>query len=370
MLSKNALDRLAVTVWLLGGMLVAAMAASGCSRGRVYTASALPAEYLAMPVHSAHTLDLTQLSGPPVSSERIHAGDVLNLSIAGGLDSDAGTKFPVRVNDDGAVWVPEVGEIRVAGLEPGGAEQAIAMACIERGQFVRPAVNVTMNHQRVNRITMVGGVEKQGIIELPRGDSYLLPAIVAAGGLAEDAGTNVEIRQPAPVDRMALDQGFPAGASQVRQASATRGTRNSLVSMRVDLVEAVTRGQGGQYLEDGAVVMVELREPKPVEVIGLVNDPGQYEFPVNKNLNLLSALALAGGLRNPLADSVIVRRTRGTNEEPIVIKASIQKAKYSSSENVLLEPGDVVSVEKSAATVILDAFRLIRFNVGSSIPLF
>lgn len=323
-----------------------------------------------MPVQSAHRLDLTRLAGPPVSSERIHAGDVLDLSIAGGLGSDAVTEFPVRVNDDGSVWLPEVGEIRVAGLEPGGAEQAIAMACIDRGQFVRPTVNVTMNHQRVNRITVVGGVEKQGIVELPLGDSYLLSAIVAAGGLAEDAGTNVEIRQPAPIDRVAFEPDLPPGASQVRQASATTGTGNSLVTIRVDLVESVTGGQGGQYLEDGAVVMVEQREPRPVEVIGLVNEPGQYEYPVNKNLTLLSALALAGGLKNPLADGVIVRRTRGENEEPIVIKASIQKAKYSSAENVLLEPGDVVSVEKSAATVVLDAVRIINFSIGSAVPLF
>jgi polysaccharide export outer membrane protein len=323
-----------------------------------------------MPVYSAHSLDLTRLAGPPVGSERIHPGDVLGISIAGGLGSDAVTEFPLRVSGDGSLSLPEIGPVHVAGLELSGAEQVIAAASVARQQYVHPAVNVKMDHKAVNRVTVIGAVEEQGIVELPRAGSSLLEAIVAAGGLAEDAGTNVEIRQPAR-SQSPIDEGPPLpGQSPVQQASATMGTIESARSMRVNLVEAVTRMDGGLYLEDGSVVMVEKKELLPIEVIGLVREPGQYEFPVNKELTLLGAVALAHGVSNPLADSVLVRRFRPGMDRPAVVTVSINKAKYRTADNLNLEPGDIVSVEKTAATVAMDVVNLVRFSLGSSVPLF
>jgi len=39
--------------------------------------------------------------------------------------------------------------------------------------------------------------------------------------------------------------------------------------------------------------MVERRQPRPIQVIGLVRKPGQYEFPINHDLRLFDAIALA-----------------------------------------------------------------------------
>lgn len=323
-----------------------------------------------MPVHSAHSLDLTRLAGPPVDSERIHPGDVLDISIAGGLGADAVTKFPLRVSDDGMLPLPEIGSVYVAGLDLSGAEQVIATASVTRQQYVHPAVSVSMNHQAINRVTVVGAVEEQGVVELPRASSSLLDAIVAAGGLAEDAGTNVEIRQPVTIQGP-IDGGPPLpGQSPVQQASATMGASKGVRSMRVNLVEAVTQVENGLRLEDGSVVMVEKKELLPVEVIGLVRSPGQYEFPVNKELSLLGAVALAGGTNNPLANKILVRRFRPGMDSPVVVNASIDKAKYEAADNIRLEPGDIVSVEKTAATIAFDVVNLVRFSLGSSVPLF
>ena len=322
-----------------------------------------------MPVHSAHSLDLTQLAGPPVGSERIHPGDVLDISIAAGLGSDAVTKFPLRVGGDGSLPLPEIGSVYVAGLELSGAEQAIASASVARQQYVHPAINVSMNHQAINRVTVLGAVEEQGVVELPRASSSLLDAIVAAGGLAEDAGTNVEIRQPVTIQGPIDDGPLLPGQSPIQQASATMGTTRGVRSVRVDLVEAVTRVDNGLHLEDGSVVMVAKKELLPLEVIGLVGRPGQYEFPVNKELSLLSAVALAGGVSNPLANKVLIRRFRPGMDSPVVVNASIDNAKYRAADNVRLEPGDIVSVEKTAATIAFDVVNRVGFNLGSSVPL-
>ena len=354
----------------LVGAVAILTAGSGCLAPRSYTPASLPTEYVAMPMHSAHSLDLTRLAGPPSGSERIHPGDVLDISIAGGLGSDAVTEFPLRVGLDGSLPLPEIGNVHVAGLELSGAEQAIASASVTRQQYVHPAVNVSMNHQASNRVTVVGAVEKQGVKELPRASSSLLDAIVAAGGLAKDAGTIVEIRQPVTIRNPIHDRPPLPGQPPVQRASATMETTNTVRSIRVDLVEAVTQVENGLRLEDGSVVMVEKRELLPIEVIGLVREAGQHEFPVNRELSLLGAVALAGGLSNPLADKVLVRRFRPGMDSPVVVTVSIDKAKFRAADNLRLEPGDIVSVEKTATTIAYDVVNLVRFSLGGSVPLF
>ncbi len=79
---------------------------------------------------------------------------------------------------------------------------------------------------------------------------------------------------------------------------------------------------------------------------------------------------MASGVRNPLADKVLVRRFRPDMDSPVVIIASINKAKHNAADNLRLEPGDIVSVEKTAATIVMDAVHLVRFSLGSSVPLF
>ena len=52
-----------------------------------------------------------------------------------------------------------------------------------------------MQEKAVNRITVVGAVKEQGMVELPKGQSTLLAALMAAGSLDEKAGTEIEIRR-------------------------------------------------------------------------------------------------------------------------------------------------------------------------------
>ena len=353
------------------GLALALLGLCGCGSARVYTAADLPAEFQAAPVENVQTLDLSRLAAPTESNERINAGDVIDLSIVGGLGADAVTRFPIRVGDDGAAIIPEVGAVQVAGLELGGAEQVIAAACVARGLYLQPTVNVTINRRRVNRITVVGAVKQPGMYELPPGSCHLLSALVAAGGLAEDAGTSIEIRQPFTPNAGSVPQAPQAGQSGVRTASATTvGADAAMQSVRIDLAESVARGGGGGYLADGSVVMVEKRKPVPIQVIGLVRNPGQYEYPVDQCLHVLGALALAGGLSNQLADKILVIRRKPHVEEPVVIVISLRRAKRSAEDNLRLQPGDVVSVEPSPATVLLEAVNIIRFSIGSNIPLF
>ncbi len=119
--------------------------------------------------------------------------------------------------------------------------------------------------------------------------------------------------------------------------------------MRIDLVSATKPGAGkpNWYLDDGDVVMVENRDPQPVQVIGLVGKPGQFQLPANKDLRLLDALAMAGGAATPYVDKITVIRHLPGQNDPLVICVSLREAKTKGKGNLLLGAGDVVSVEQT-----------------------
>lgn len=343
---------------------------SGCVSPNIYRPEKLPPTLAALPVPNVKRLDLSGLAGPSTGSEFIQPGDVLDLSIAGGLGADSVIEFPIRVGDDGNAILPDIGVLRLAGLELSDAEAAISAACIQRGLYLQPHVAVTMKHQRLNRITVVGAVEEPGIVELPRGQSYLLDAVVAAGGLSDDAGVNVDIRIPAEINGLVAANPAAMGPDGVITASAQGLAATQARTQRVNIVDAVTSGATGQYLSDNTVVVVEKQELAPVQVIGLVKSPGEFEYPVKRPLTVLGALALAGGCTNPFADKIYVIRQRPGMNDPAVIDVSLKTAKKSGTENVQLEPGDVVSVERTVNTAMWDAVNIVRFSLGSSVPLF
>ncbi len=362
---RRGATRVPMSTMLLAWLLVA----TGCSMG-TYRASSLPPELQAVPTANARTVDLSRFAIPATSSERIDRGDVLEVSISAGLGAEETVTFPVRVNDRGIANLPIIGSLELAGLELEGAEAAIAAACIHRGLYRSPHVTVTMKRQRINRVMVVGAVKEEGVYELPRGASDLLAAIVAAGGLADDAGTVVEIRDPRRGRRHRTD-----GESGTRDAIAMTGHSTEPLEtaeestpgvIRVDLASATSRGES-HYVDDGSVVIVERRDPQPLQVLGLVRKPGRYDYPVGHNLHVLDAIALAEGVSSPVADKIFVIRQKPGQPNPAVIQVSLKRAKRQAGENILLMAGDIVSVEQTPATILMDAIRLINFGIGASL---
>lgn len=351
------------------GMVVAwgvMLCSLGCARGRQYTASKLPPEYQPPPVWNSQTYDITGFSPPVRDNETIDYGDVLEVSIASGLGKDDVTTCMVRVGDDGAAYLPEIGALQLAGLPLVGAEQQIAMACRQHGLILRPQVTATMKHQRVNRITVVGGVRSPGIKELTRGTSYLMPALVAAGGLTDDAGTSVEIRCPSQPGRLALEEPGGTGRGGVQLASnQTPGVQ--LICL--NLSKAAKEVEGNRYLPDGTVISVEKRQMEPIHVLGLVNKPCQFEYPAKNEVRVLGAIAQAGGVTVFTADKVLVTRKSPDGNGSAAIEVSIRRAKQNLEENLRLAPGDTVSVEETPITVTEHVFMK-AFNIGIGISPF
>lgn len=358
----------------------ALVALTGC-HGRVIQATRMPSRYQAAVVTNAKIADLSRLSIPTTSSSMIEPEDVIDVAISSGLE-DAARVAPiaVRVDDEGVANIALVGPIPLAGMEPFAAEQLIAETAVERGLYRQPQVTVTMKKKAVNRVTVIGAVEKQGVQELPRGQSTLLAALVAAGSLNERAGTTIEVRRhEAAMPAMARTKEASSSAVQVASAETLAGgdvltpvpeehDENESAPaeprvMKIDLTTVDASGSNDVQLKDGDIIRVETRDPNPISVIGLVRKPGQYEMPVNQPMHVLDALALAGERSNSWADKVIITRHVRGRREPVVIQTSVMQCQHDDTANIRLSPGDVVSVEQTPATVVNTVLgNIIRFS--------
>ena len=383
-------------------LLLIAVSSSGCAN-RIIKAPGMPDRYQAADVTNAQVADLSRLSMSTTSSSLIEPEDVIDVTISSGFE-EAGriSSTPVRVGDNGVATIALIGQVSLAGLEPFQAEQRIATTAIDRGLFKAPQVTVTMRKKAFNRITVVGAVKEQGTIELPKGQSTLLAALMAAGSLDEKAGTEIEIRRHehtaatqlsesgSTADTLdansediqltsAVEQSDVKQAGLIRQRQLPRSQQSSNRqsaqprTMKIDLATIDGTSDTDIGLQDGDVVRVETRDPTPISVIGLVKKPGQYEMPVGKPVHVLDAIALAGERSNPWADKIYITRHVTNENEPVVIETSVANAQHSNESNIRLSPGDVISVEQTPQTVVHNIFsNIVRFSIvaGRSVPLF
>lgn len=341
---------------------------AGCQTANVYTAESLPDSLRIVPQSNPQEVDISRLARPRVSSQTIVPGDVLELNIAASLSPEDQVTLPLTVADDGSTIVPDIGRVQVAGLEPQAAELFIRTEAVNRGLYRNPAVTVSFAQQKMNKIWVMGAVKEPGPYELRPDSSDVVTAIAAAQGLSENAGENVHVRNPG-FSNASVGRGRHSAVTSVSH-STTLADDSNRNDYSISLISG-SRDIGRHYgVSDGGVVMVEKRDPEPVQVLGLVTEPGVYDYPIGKPLRLLGAIALAKGTDNQLADRVSITRPRNDDQKPTVIKASLRKARNSMKSNIVLAPGDVVHVEQTPGTVFMEAIQLIRFGVSGSAPLF
>ncbi|MCA9038733.1 MAG: polysaccharide biosynthesis/export family protein [Planctomycetaceae bacterium] len=364
--------------WLFFCFLLLSL--TGCSTvplltgQKIYRPNTMPVALRAPVQNNAQTVDLSEFAVGSVSSELIDKGDVITVSISSGLDKTDTAQIDTRVNEEGNIDLPIIGQVPVAQMELIDAEAAIAAVAMQRRIFRSPHITVTMKKQRENKITVIGAVNSQGDYNLPRGKSDLLSALVAAGGLSIDAGTTVEIRNPEEAGDSKPPRLLAENSTEDQSGLVSAGHVDPVSKpsskVTIDLISAGREDAQKYKLGDGAIVRVEKRDPKPLHIMGLVNKPGPQDYPVSKPIKTLEAIALAGGISNPVADKVYVIRQLDEEEKPVVIQVSMARAKRDGDWNIELAPGDIVSVEQTPATVFIEALRVLPFGVSASLGTF
>ncbi|QEG36173.1 polysaccharide biosynthesis/export family protein [Bythopirellula goksoeyrii] len=379
--------------WYAKGVvfLLLGISLTGC-RTAQYRATSLPNQYRAKTCPGDVTGNMARLTGAGYGNSLIGPDDMLEVTVLSGRNQEKPLPRVARVSREGTVDLSPIGPVAVKNLDPAVASERIAQAAIDRGIFVQPNITVEIKKKAVNHITVLGAVAKPGLHEVPRNSSDVVSALALAGGLTDEAGTEVEIiRQhvaksnaytrladhtTAPPSAETEDRGvkwsastdlFPVGPPPA-QAIAWSEPPGEHIAQRIDLASLPNHYSPDEFhLEDRDVVMVKARKKRSIHVGGLVKEPGQFELPTSEDLRLLDAIALAGGSSSLMADKVYVIRQVAGEPKPVVILASMQKAKQDGAENLLLAEGDLISIEQTPQTAVYEAFsRFMNLTIGVS----
>jgi polysaccharide export outer membrane protein len=354
----------------------------GC-RASHYRAADLPNQLRVPQARRTNDINLTGMASQGASSSQIGPGDLVEVTIASGNQEEIPEPIQARVSQDGRIAMPLMGEVHVAGLEPFEAGQRITAAAVEREIYRQPSVVLRVAEQAVNRVTVLGAVKEPGVYELPRGASDLLSAVASAGGMTEEASTQVEVMRHELPSFLAAPNGKEgnivlADYEEADSAPVSLAAQSdspvvgepvlapAIRTERIDLAEANPRHRIDYSVSDRDVIMVRPQEKRVIHVAGLVNTPNQFELPPDQDVRVLDAVAMAGGLKSPVADKIYIIRQMEEMSEPAVIEVSISRAKKNGNENLRLASGDLISVESTVMTNSVEALSTF-FRVGLSL---
>lgn len=241
------------------------------------------------------------------SSYILKANDVVRLSVY----EEPDLSVQIRILQTGEASFPLIGSVQIGGQRVAAAAEKIRLL-YAKDYLIDPKLTLTVDDYAVQYVSVIGAVKAPGQIPMPvSGRLDLASAIATAGGLAENADSQ--------------------SIQLIRSSGAT-----SSYSMN-----SIQSSAGSVLMSAGDRVIVNQSEfiGKTVSVLGQVGKPGPVAFPLEGRLDLVNAIALAGGM-TPLANPKKVN----INRKGTVTMVDFQSISQRGDKPYLLQPGDVVTV--------------------------
>ena len=109
-----------------------------------------------------------------------------------------------RINEKGAITVPLIGEVKIAGLSPAEAATAIGEG-LKKGQYLKnPQVSLSVTTVRSRQVSVLGNVARPGRYPLDDTTTQLSDVIAAAGGITAVGGDTVVVLRDGTEERVPL----------------------------------------------------------------------------------------------------------------------------------------------------------------------
>jgi polysaccharide biosynthesis/export protein len=349
----------------------------------------------------------------------IGTGDVLSIDVfdVKELSRD------VRVSQTGTIGIPLVPvRLHVAGLTEVQAQEKIAEVLEANGLVTHADVSVIVKERKSKPITVVGAVTHPLVYEADR-PVTLLEVIAEAGGLANDAGSQVIVTRPVPTmtfddaerpaagsdDEAATNghaatsvnpqSGKPGQKSTAPGSAADGGAATSKAeppdisgasssnsnqqspfetaasvptdTITVNLNELMETGntKNNVFLQAGDVVTVP--HAGIVYVLGAVTKPGGFVLTDDREqLTALKILALAGGFTSTAKSSHAVVMRKDAQGKQHEVPVDLKKIRNGQSEDLQLQPSDVLYVPESGAKTALIRSAEFGIALGSGVALY
>lgn len=270
-----------------------------------------PGQETAAPVEPPATAPV--ISGPPVEY-KIQPDDAFRMTVWG----EPNLAVEQVVDPQGYVSIPLVGTILAIDL----TQQQLIDKITESLSYylVEPKVQIAMIRFQVPRVHVLGQVNRPGLHEMKIGDR-VMEAIAKAGSFT--------------------DLAYLEGATMTHRDSEER--------IPLDLQALFYDGDMTKNMEiaDGDTIYIPEDIKNRYYVLGEVLRPGMYRL--KEEITVLDALSTAGG-PNPRGSLKGTSIIRGDTSNPERIELDVTKLlkKADLSQNVKLEPGDVVYVPETS----------------------
>lgn len=249
----------------------------------------------------------------------------------------------MRVSSNGTVFLPYVGDVRIAGMSPESARRAIERQYVPASPSAQ--VQLEMKEGRMNSVSLLGGVGRPGTYPLPDRDFTVMGLIAESGGVS-NALHNPQIR---------LQRGGKIYGTSVEQL---------LSNPRLDTT-----------LQGGDKIFVEA-DKRYFLSLGAAGTEAVHPFTKDR-ITALDALSIIGGVSDARADPqgiLILRRypnqaLRPDNTGPwrpetvFTIDLTSADGLFSAGQ-FQIRSGDLVYVTESPVTTAQTIFGLIGSSLG------
>lgn len=246
-------------------------------------------------------------AGKDEESYILRPNDTISLDVYGEKDLSS----QINILKTGQASFPLIGSVKVGGLTVAAAAEMIR-ALYAKDYLVEPKLSLTVDQYAVDFISVIGAVNLPGQVPIPlSGHLDLATAIATVRGLAENADVN---------DIQLVRESGSSSSFSMDSISGPSGRIQLAAGDRIIVKESAFVG-------------------KTVTILGQVSKPGPLSFPFKSRLDLVKAIALAGGLTelaNPKKVSV--------NRKGKITIVDFKALSQAGDRPFLLEPDDIVTV--------------------------
>lgn len=243
--------------------------------------------------------------------EKLKPDDKIAVSVF----EEASLSLPLQVSQSGTINFPLLGQIPVKGLTPPEVAQEIKTR-LEDGYLRNARVSVDLVGRKPCSVTVIGQVRAPRTIEFPAAAGIdLFTAIASAGGAVEETADKTKIE-------------------------ITRKSGESIKTIIANLER-----QKELALQDADTVIVNAKPAanlKLVTILGQVARPGTIQMFPDRDTDILSAIANAGGL-GQMANAKRVKVTSQNGESREIRVDQMQQG----AKPLILKPGDTVYVPET-----------------------
>lgn len=299
-------------------------------------------QHIIIPAHQQTTAPAPQYSQVDYKDYQVGPEDLLSIEIYG----QEKLNREIRVNGEGAITLPMVGMVQVAGLTPHQIEKQL-MELYDADYLVNPQITVAVKEFRHHQVAVTGAVEKPGSYEII-GPRSLLEVLSMAGGISNTgspAGDMVNVIRR-------KDDHDQARTAQVNHLQPFSPKTETLV---IDFRRLLS-GQSPDLnvmVRNGDVVHVPFAGT--AYVLGGVRRAGQIA--VKENLTVSQAVALAGGIDPIMGTNNITLIRFDENSQPINITGNLNRILARKEPDVPIKDNDVIMVNISGVKKSLYILR-------------